>query len=809
MPGNFHFRYALRTLRKSPGFTAAAVLSLALGIAANSAIFSLVNGLLLHPAAVDHPEQVVVPRVKYTKLNLKSIVLSLPDFANVRDSRDVFETTAAATTQSFNYTGGDVPERLVGATVTWQWFDVLKAKPLLGRGFRKEDDQPGANRIVMLSYGVWQRLFGGDRTVVGRTVELNNTPYRVAGVMPADFRWPTEAEIWLPLGLPASSYAVQNRYNENYFVIARMRPGVTFERASNFMRILTQRDIDHDPQGAFAKAAQWSMFVVPLTEFTAGDLKKPMFILLGAVGFVLLIACSNIAGLLLVRGTGRARELAIRTALGAQRGDLIRQALAESVLLGGAGTIIGLFAATGVLGGMVALAPAEISSGIAIRIDAYVLWFTAGVGALSVLLFGLAPAWHIATLGSSYDQLKQGGRSDTEGRSRHKLRAALVMGQVALALVLLAGAGLFTKSLVKMREVQTGFQTQGVMAASVALPASRYKDDASQISFFRSAVDRLSQTPGVLAAGAVDTLPFSGQDSSASFTIEGRVQNPGDPGPHGDIRAATPGYFAAMRIPLRLGRLFTDADRAGTQPVALVDETLAREYWPNRDPVGQRIRNDATSPWATIVGVVGHVKQSHLVGDSGKGVYYYAMMQKPRASAYFTVRTTGDPERLTGAIRRAVRDADANQAVFDMKSMDQRVANAVGPQRFAVVLLSVFAAVSLLMAALGLYGVISYGVTQRTREIGIRTALGADRRQILGMVIGQGMRLVAVGAAGGLVLALLLGRVVAAQLFEVNSFDPGTFLLTALLLAVAAFLAAYIPAWRATRVDPTKALRHE
>jgi predicted permease len=809
MLGHFHFRYALRTLRKSPGFTAAAVLSLALGIAANTAIFSLVNGLLLHPAAVEQPEQVVVPRVKYGKLNLKSIVLSLPDFANIRDSREVFETAAAATSQSFNYTGGDAPERLVGATVTWQWFDVFKAKPLLGGGFRKEDDQPGANHIVMLSYRVWQRLFAGDRTVVGKTIELNNIPYRVAGVMPADFRWPTEAEIWLPLGLPASSYAVQNRYNESYFVIARTQPGVTFERASNFMRILTQRDIDHDPQGVFGKAAQWSMFIVPLTEFAAGDLKRPMFILFGAVGFVLLIACSNIAGLLLVRGTGRAREIAIRTALGAQRGDLIRYALAESFALGGAGTLIGLLGAAGVLSGLVALAPAEISSGIAIHIDAYVLWFTVGVGALSVLLFSLAPAWHIATLGGSYDQLKQGGRSDTEGRSRHKLRAALVMSQVALALVLLAGAGLFTKSLAKMREVKTGFQTEGVMAASVALPTSRYKDDANQISFFRSAIDSLSQTPGVLAAGAVDVLPFSGQDNSASFAIEGRPQSPDEPGPHGDIRVATPGYFAAMRIPLRLGRLFTDADRAETQPVALIDENLARQYWPNRDPVGQRIRNGANSPWATIVGVVGHVKQSRLVGDSGKGVYYYAMLQKPRAGAYFTARATGDPERLTGAIRRAVRDADANQAVFDMKSMDQRVANAVGPQRFAVVLLSVFAAVSLLMAALGLYGVISYGVTQRTREIGIRTALGADRKQILSMIIGQGMRLVALGAAGGLLLALLLGHVVAAQLFEVSSFDPATFLITALLLAATAFLAAYIPAWRATRVDPTTALRHE
>jgi predicted permease len=809
MPGHFHFRYALRTLRKSPGFTAAAVLSLALGIAANSAIFSLVNGLLLHPAAVENPEQVVVPRVKYTKLNMKSIVLSLPDFADIRDSRQVFETAAAARFASFNYTGGDVPERLVGATVTWEWFNVFKAKPLLGRDFRKEDDQPGANRIVMLSYGVWQRLFGGDRSVLGRTVELNNTPYRIAGVMPANFRWPTEAEIWLPLGLPASNYAVQNRFNEDYFVVARIRPGVTFERASNFMQILTQRDIDHDPQGGYAKAAQWGMFVVPLTEFAAGDLKKPMFILLGAVGFVLLIACSNIAGLLLVRGTGRARELAIRTALGARRGDLIRHALAESFLIGGGGTLVGLLGAAGVLGGLIALAPATISPGIAIHIDAYVLLFTAGVGLLSVLLFGLAPAWHIATLGGSYDQLKQGGRSDTEGRSRHQLRAALVMGQVALALVLLAGAGLFTKSLLKMREVRTGFQPQGVMAASISLPESRYKEDASQVAFFRSAIDRLSQTPGVLAAGAVDVLPFSAQNSSASFVIEGRAQNPGDPGPHGDIRVASPDYFAAMRIPLRLGRLFTGADRAGTQPVALIDENLARQYWPDRNPIGQRIRNGEKSPWATIVGVVGHVKHSRLVGDSGKGVYYYAMLQRPSPSAYFTVRTTGDPQRVTGAIRRAVRDVDANQAVFDMKSMDQRVADAVDPQRFAVVLLSVFAAVSLLLAALGLYGVISYGVTQRTREIGIRAALGAGRRQILGMVIGQGMRLVAVGAAGGLVLALLLAHVVAAQLFEVSSFDPGTFVLTALLLAAAAFLAAYIPAWRATRVDPTTALRHE
>jgi predicted permease len=809
----YHLRHAFRTLRRSPGFTCAAVLSLALGIGANAAIFSIVNSLFLHPPGVERPEEVVAPEVTYKKLNLIRIGMSATDFADVRRSTEEFSKSAMTSGRGYNYTGGASPERLVGSDVTWQWFDVFGAKPELGRIFRPEEDQPGANQVVLLSYDTWKRLFGGDRGIVGRVLELNKKPYRIVGVMQRNFHWPAQAELWTPLGLPAEAFGPSNRFNESYTVVARVCTGISYQAASRFMQVVTKRAENGDPETAnFARRSQWSIGIEPFTELISGNVETPMLILLGAVAFVLLIACSNIAGLMLVRATGRARELAIRMSLGAGRADLIRQALAESLTLSVAGTLLGLFVASSLLRAMMSLAPPQLASGVVVEMDVYVLLFAVAVGLVTAFLFGLAPAWQMSRLGQRYERLQEGGRSNTAGQQRQRLRAALVVAQVALALVLLFGAGLFIKSLGRLHNVDTGFQPHGIMSASVALPDVQYHEQDKQSAFYRAVLDNLSNTPGVQTAAVAAPLPFSGDDSSASFSVEGRSPSPGDPGPHGGIRSVSAHYFEAMGIKLHAGRYFTDADRKDGQPVAVIDENLARQYWPNENPIGKRLRNGSNSPWVTIVGVVAHVKHSQLAADSGKGTYYYPIFQSAGSgamTAFFVARGYGDSAKIGDSIRRAVQSVDPTQAVFDLKTMDQRISLALGPQQFAVSLLSTFAGAALLLAALGLYGVINYNVAQRTRELGLRAALGARPTQILGMVISQGLRLVLIGAVVGFFAAVALAQLVSSQLFQVSAFDPATFIWTALILGAVALLAAYLPAWRAARVDPMTALRYE
>jgi predicted permease len=533
-----------------------------------------------------------------------------------------------------------------------------------------------------------------------------------------------------------------------------------------------------------------------------------LLILLGAVGFVLLIACSNIAGLMLARASGRAREVAIRAALGATRWHLVRQMMAECLVLAVGGAVAGLALAYGGIQGIVALAPATVPIALDVRLDLFVLLFTAGAAMAAGLLFGIAPAWQMSRL-DRYESLKEGGRAGTAGRARQRMRAGLVMGEVAIALVLLAGAGLFLRSLASLENVHPGFEPEGVITGSVALPSVRYSQDARQVAFYRAVLDRLAKIPGVTNVAAALPVPFSNDGGSASFQIEGRPTAAGDPGPHGDIAQVSPGYFSALKIPLRRGRVFSDHDAAGSQSVALVDETLAKQYWPNQDAIGQHIRNGSNSPWATIVGVVEHVENSDLAGDQIKGRYYYPMYQQPSGNATLVVRTQGDPGAATGAIRAAVRAVDPSEPISQLRTLSSMVGASLAPRRFVVTMLAIFAALALLMAIIGLYGVTSYSVAQRTQEIGIRMALGARRGEILGMVIRQGMWLTGGGALVGLAAALALSRLLRSQLFQVSPFDPLTFGLTAVVLIAAELLASSIPAQRATRVDPMEALRHE
>ncbi len=811
------FRYAIRMLMKSPGFTAVAVLTLALGIGANTAIFSVVNGLLLHPYGIKHPERLMAIRARYEKLNLKSIVISAPDYTFVRDNKQTFAAAAIQTENDFNYATGAWPLRLRGARVSWQWFDVFEAKPLLGRVFTPEEDQPNANREVVLAYNTWKSIFGGDSDIVGRSVQLNQQPYKIIGVMGPEFQWPSQTDLWAPLGLAPNAFVIDNIFNENYLAVARLQAGVKSSNAAAFLKMTSQKISDDPRTQGYPKASGWGLFAVPFTEFVYGDVRTPLLILLGAVSFVLLIACSNVAGLLLARASARAREFAVRTALGGSPWRLARQMLTESVALAFLGMALGLVVAWEAVRALLWLAPENLSSGLDIHLDLYVLLFTALIAGASAIIFGAAPAWQIAFL-DPQQNLKQGRGTGEGSAGRHRFRSALVVAELSLALVLLASAGVFMKSLAKLKDVDVGFRPQGLMTAALALPDRQYDTPDKQIAFLSSALERLSNSAGVVSAAAGVPLPFSGFGGSASFNIEGRVAPPGDPGPHGDVRGVSPRYFETMGIRLLRGRVFTDQDRLGGQPVAIIDENLAHEYWPNQDALGQRIRNGNNSPWKTIVGVVTHVRHYQVVGEetsnigtegSAKGVYYFPLYQENSPAGFLIARANGDPAALAGVIRAAVHDVDPSQPVSDVRTMDQRIAMSMGPRRSAVTLLSVFAAMALTLAAVGLFGLIRFNVTQRTQEIGVRMALGASRRDILRMVLGESLRLALLGVAGGLLAAFTLTRVLTSLLYGVSATDPLTFAGTALLLTCVALLASWVPAWRATRVDPLVALRYE
>jgi predicted permease len=520
-------RYALRMLWKNPGFTIVAVLTLALGIGANTAIFSAVNALLLHPSGIPHPERLAAVRARYEKLNLKSIVISAPDYAFVRDNQQIFASVAMQTEGDFNYTGGEWPLRLRGSKVSWQWFDVFEAKPLLGRVFAPEEDQAGADHEVVLAYNTWKATFGGDTNIVGRSVQLNREPYKIVGVMGPDFVWPNPTDLWAPLGLKPKAYAVGNLFSENYFAVGRLQPGVKMANATAFLNLLRQQIWDDPRAKGFPKSAGWGLFAVPFTDFVYGDVRTPLFILLGAVGLVLLIACSNVAGLLLARASGRAKEFAVRTALGASPWRLASQTQTESLVLAAAGMALGLAIAYWVLRALVALAPENLMTGVAISIDGYVLTFTALLALMSAVVFGAAPAWRMARIDPQRN-LKQ-GRGTSESRGDHRFRDVLVAAELALALVLLASAGVFLKSLAKLHEVDLGFRPHGLMTAALALPEKTYDAPTKQIGFLRSALEQLANSPGVVSAAAGVPLQFSGFDDRRHLRLKDGYRRLGIP----------------------------------------------------------------------------------------------------------------------------------------------------------------------------------------------------------------------------------------------------------------------------------------
>ncbi len=797
-------RYGIRTLLRRPGFTLIAVLALMLGIGANSAIFSVVNGVLLRPLPYADPERLVQVWEYRPRQGMNQIEVSSAEFAAWRDQNRVFEQIAAIDHADYNLTGNDEPQRISGARVSASYFPLLGVKPALGRTFLPEEDQPDHNSVVVLSYGIWQGRFGSDPNILGKSVTLNGTACTVIGIMPRGFQLPHDAGLARPIAFTSAEQTTSgNHYLE---VIARLKPGVTIKEAAGEMSAIAGRLEQTFPNTNVGHG----VVLVPLHEQVVGEVRPALLVLLGAVGFVLLIACANVANLLLARSAARRKEIAIRTALGASRARIIRQLLTESLFLAVLGGAAGLLLAMWGVDLLIRLIANSIPRANEISLDGRVLGFTLLISLMTGLLFGLLPALQTSRPDLT-ESLKEGGRDSAESFRRNRARSLLVVCEVALTLVLLIGAGLLIKSFLRLRDVNPGFNPAGTLTLELSLPASKYSDGAQIAGFYQQLLPRVEALPGVQAAGAVSVLPLSGNDESNFVGIEGHQPLPPGQALRAGRRIVNPDYFRAMGIPLKRGRPFTQADTRETERVMIINETMAHRFFaPDEDPLGKRIRTGGgSSPWLSVVGVVGDVRHGGLDRDARPEMYFPYLQAPSRSMALVVRAAAGDPLKLAGPVRGQVLSLDKDQPIGNVMSLEQLLAESVAPRRFSMLLLGLFAAVAMILAAVGIYGVMSYSVAQRTREIGIRMALGAQAADVLRMVVGQGMVLAVIGLGVGLATALAVTRVMSSLLFEVSATDPLTFAGVSILLAVAALLACYIPARRATKVEPVVALRYE
>jgi putative ABC transport system permease protein len=797
-------RYGFRMLVKSPGFTLTAVLALALGIGVNSAIFSVINAILLRPLPYANQEQLVVLTQINQKKGLDQVPVSPPDLADWKSQSHAFSNMAAyrsGSSASFNLTSGAEPERIQGAFVSADLLPLLGVQPFKGRNFTADEEKSGGNPVVIISHGLWQRRFGSDPDLVGRSLTMNGVSYSVIGIMPPSFQFPVQpdkVELWVPLSLP--NQMAESRMAHMLRVVARLKPGVTEEQARSEMNTIAQRLQQQYPESN----TDMGIAVIPLLEQIVGNIRTALYILLGAVGFVLLIACANVANLLLARATARQKEIAIRTALGASRLRLIRQLLTESVLLALLGGALGLLLAMWGLDLLVAVSPNNIPRLKDVGLDGWVLGFTLLVSLLTGIIFGLTPALQ-ASRTDLTESLKEGGKSSA-GLHRSRMRNALVVSEVALALLLLIGAGLMMRSFMRLRQVNPGFNPEQTLTMRIALPDAKYKEDYQVHSFYQQVLQRVASLPGVQSADVVTSVPLSGQQTRLAFEIIGRPAAPGEL-LDADYRAVSAGYFRTMSIPLIKGRFFTDRDTQESPGVLIINEAMARRYWPNEDPLGKHL-NVGPAPHE-IVGVVGDVKQMGL--DAGTDAEMYEpYLQAPWNALTLVVRTNNaEPKNLAAAVTHEVHAVDKDQPVSNIKPMDEIVSESVAQPRLYMLLLNVFAGVALLLAAVGLFGVIAYSVTQRTHEIGIRMALGAQQSDVLKLVVGQGMLLALLGVGIGLLAAFLTTRILQTFLYGISSVDPLTFIIGAVVLSTVAFLASLIPARRAIKVNPMIALRYE
>jgi putative ABC transport system permease protein len=811
-------RYGARTLLKNPGFTLIAVLTLGLGIGANTAIFSVVNGVLLRPLSYHEPERIV------TLLNHGGGPVSPANFLDFRSDTQSFAQMAAAEAWGATLAGAEKAEAIGGLRMGEGLFALLGEQPLLGRTLQSEDYQPGKDHVLVLSHKLWRRAFGGDPNIVGRNVTLSGESYAVVGVMAPQFQfppfWSTRAEMWAPLDLRPRATA---RGGNSLRVFARLKPGVTLQQAQSEVDAMNRRLAQAYPEANTGL----NIRVDPLNEKVVGNVRRALLILSGAVGFVLLIACANVACLLLARAAMRTSETAVRVAMGASRWRIVRQLLTESLLLSLGGAAVGILLAVWGVDWLTMLLAGNSSSFSVrfprlseIKIDAAALSFTLAVSLFTSLLFGLVPA-----LAASKPDLNQALKESVRGGAggRRRLRETLVVIELALALVMLIGAGLLMNSFMKLQAVDPGFDPRNALAMTVSLAgASQYVGPAREV-FYRRLTDRLTALPGVESVSAINHLPLAGDLWTRTLTIEGRPLPPPGQGIEVAFRVSRPGYFQTMGVPLRAGRDFTDRDTPDAPGVIILNETLARRHWPGEDPVGKRVRlseqrdNSRGPQWLTVVGVVKDAKQISWT-DAPFDEIYLPFQQSPGyfegtaghyTSMTMVIRTTVEPQSLARIAEETARSLDRNLPVSGVSTMDQVIANTLWQQRFNLQLIGIFAALAMTLAAIGLYGVMSYSVSQRTREVGLRMALGAGRRDVLKLVVGQGMKLALAGVALGLLASVALTRLMEKLLFEVSATDFSTFAVIAVLLTLVALLACLIPARRATKVDPMVALRYE
>jgi putative ABC transport system permease protein len=795
-------------LWKSPGFTLVAIFTLALGIGANSAIFSVVNAVLLRPLPFKNPDALVRLNGELRRQGIDKEPLSYPDFVDFKAQIQSLEHLAAYNQASGALTGDGEPERLRGVNVSAELFPLLGVEPVMGRAFSAEDDRPDSNAVVLLSHGLWQRRFGADPQVVGREIMLNGRSTTVLGIMPPDFNFPIQGlqrDYWSPLA-PSVGKRATERGSHYLNVIGRLKPGFTLAQAEGEAKAVAARLEGQYPNSNVG----FGVNLVTAHEDVIKEVKPALLVLLGAVCFVLLIACANVANLLLARATGRAKEIAIRTALGAGRWRIVRQLLTESVLLSLLGGSLGLLIAVWGVDLLMAASPTDIPRMKELGLDARVLGFTFLISIVTGLIFGLAPALQSSRLDLN-ESLKEGGRGSTEGLRHNRVRSLLVVSEVALSLVLLVSAGLLIKSFMRLRDVNPGFNPDNVLTVGISLPPAKYTEAQQQAAFFRDVVDRVGALPGVVSVGAVFPLPLSGSNRANTFEIAGRP--PANPGEELDAndRITTPGYFQAMGIPLLKGRAFTERDGRDAPEVVIINESFARRFFAGEDPLGKRIvTNSEENPsGAEIIGVVGDVRHKSLDVEGG-AEFYHSYLQTPERSMALVVRAASDePVSVASSLRSAVQQVDKDQPISNIMTMEQLLAESVAQRRFNMLLLVIFSVVALVLAAVGIFGVMNYSVSQRTHEIGIRMALGAEAGDVLRMVVGQGMALVLVGVGVGVASAFIMTRSMSNLLFGVSATDPVTFAGVSLLLTVIALLACYIPARRATRVDPMVALRYE
>ncbi|MEK6322889.1 MAG: ABC transporter permease [Acidobacteriota bacterium] len=792
-------RYGFRLLLKRPGFTAIAVVTLALGIGANTAIFSVVNAVLLRPLPFTDPDRLVLFYGTNRQMGFSGQwAVCDPDYPDWKAQSESFGHIAAYQRKFFNLTDGSEPERVLASSVDADLFSLLGVQPAMGRTFTAEEGQPDHEGVAVISHKLWQRRFGSDPAAIGKLVRFDGKSHTVIGVMPSGFEFPTQTEVWTPLVLTSDC---SNAFNQ---VVARLKPGVPLKQAQEDAGVIFRRLAERHPK----RDAESELTVIPLQEFVVAGTRPVLLVLLGAVSLVLLIACANVANLLLARAASRQREMAIRRALGASRWRIVLQLLVESVILSLFGGALGVLFAVWGLEGLLVFLPEGVPRAETIGIDVVVLAFALAASLLSGIIFGLAPALHSSKTDLSRS-LKEGERSVSETRSRRRVRSALVISEFALAMVLLISAGLLIQSFIRLIEVKPGFDPRNLLTMNVILPP-RYEKPAAMANFYRTAIERFQNVPGVRAAGAVFGLPLGDMGVRGDFTIEG--QPPPAAGVNASKLVVSTGYFRAMGIPLVRGRFFTDADTDKSAQVVILSENMAEIFWPGENPIGKRLHLGFRSkPMCTVAGVVANVHQNGFAKNAPLAIY----MPDTQApvfllnAAAFVVRTETDPQALASTFRRELQEVDNELPLYDVRTMDQLVSRSVSEPRFNMVLLAVFAGLALALASIGIYGVVAYSVAERTREIGIRMAMGAQADDVVKLVLKQGTMLISIGVALGLVAAFAVTRVISSFLFGVSATDPATFAGIALLLGVVALIACYIPARWATKVDPMVALRYE